>query len=106
MQLVTVKTSTPPSAAPLLLASGVYLRLAQAIQIRDVEGVPGGGRVHAAGASLLQPQVLQDLVEARVLKSPNATVEILFNDAASSEVSRGRRPNASVLALPWREGES
>lgn len=69
MQLVTAKTcwDVPPSL--LLPASGVYLRLAQAIQIRDVESVPGGGCVHAAGASLLQPQVLQDLVEARILKN-------------------------------------
>lgn len=106
MQLVTAKTSTPPLLLPLLPASGVYLRLAQAIQIRDVEGVPGGGRVHAAGASLLQPQVLQDLVEARVLKSPNTTVEMLFRGASRSEVSRGRRLGVPVLALPWPEGES
>lgn len=53
---------------PLVTAlAAVYLRPAQTVQIRDVEGVAGGGRVHAAGAPLLQPQVLQDLAEARVL---------------------------------------
>lgn len=81
--LKPVGTSSPPTLCP---AAAVYLRLAQAIQIRDVEGVPGGGCVHAAGASFLQPQVLQDLVETRVLKS-RAWWRCGFSNAASAQVN-------------------
>lgn len=64
--------STFTSAADLT-PSGVYLRLAQSVEVGDVDGVSGGGRVHASRASLLEPQVFQDAFEARVLDHKHPT---------------------------------
>lgn len=40
-----------------------HLRLSQTVVVGDVEGVSGGGGVHASRASLLQPQVVEDFGE-------------------------------------------
>lgn len=61
-----------PRLCLLLFLGVVYLRLSQTVQIGDVKGVAAGGRVHAPRAPLLQPQVFQNLPEARVL---DTTVE-------------------------------
>ena len=44
-----------------------YLRQSQAVQVGDVEHTANSRGVHAAGPSLLQTQVVQDLTEARIL---------------------------------------
>ncbi len=44
----------------------IYLRLAQSFAVRNVEHTANWCRVNASGATLLQPQSVEDFVEARV----------------------------------------
>ncbi len=46
-----------------------YLGFAQAVKVWDVEGITHCSCVHTSSATLLQPQVIQDLAEARVLQA-------------------------------------
>ncbi len=46
-----------------------YLGFAQAVKVWDIEGITHCSCVHTSSATLLQPQVIQDLAKASVLQA-------------------------------------
>lgn len=52
-----------------VLTRSAYLRLSKAVQVGNVKHAAHSGGVHPTSASLLKTQVVQDLTEARILRS-------------------------------------